>query len=447
VPDRDHGYIMEAVRAIARPLYGEHELDDIAELIAHKRIVMLGEASHGTHEFYDLRAALTRRLIARHGFAAVAVDGDWPDVLRIDHYVRSGGEEETAEDALAAFERFPRWMWRNEEVVAFVEWLHTYNRGRPGGERAGCYGLDLYSLHSSSHVALAVLEDVDPDAVACARQRYACFDHAAGAPELYGLQAQLGISPRCETEVVAQLVEMQRRKIARGGRAPSGDAWFHAVQQARVVRDAEAYYRAMFGARDAAWNLRETHMADTLDMLAHELGSADAPAKLVVWAHNAHAGDARATELGEAGQLTLGQLARQRHPSEVALVGFTTYAGSVIAASDWDEPAEREHVREALDGSWEALLHDVDEPRCYVTAAALRDALGNRERRLERGIGVIYRPDRERASHYYHARLAEQFDLVIHVDATRGVQPLDALDVREPPPAALEQAETFPTGV
>jgi erythromycin esterase-like protein len=437
---------MDAIQAIARPLLGDTELDELAGLIGDRRLVLLGEASHGTHEFYDLRAALTRRLIAHHGFAAVAVEADWPDALRVDHYVRGhASDDELPEDALASFERFPRWMWRNAEVVAFVEWLRARNLGIAPERRAGFFGLDLYSLHSSIHAVLQYLEDNDRNAGLRARERYACFDHVAGDPERDGLEAHVGIGPRCETEVVAQLVEMQRRKIARSGRTPMGDAWFHAVQQAHVVRNAEAYYRTMFAGRAASWNVRDTHMADTLDLLASHLGDGD-PAKLVVWAHNAHVGDARATEAGQRDQLSLGQLARQRHGTAVALVGFTTYAGSVIAAHGWDEPAQRFRVAAAFDDSWEALLHEAGMPRFYVTAAALRTVLGRRDR-VERAIGVVYRPDTERPSHYLYASLADQFDAVVHVDATRHVEPLDVIDGPTSEPKDTDLPETYPTGV
>ncbi|MGE5181484.1 MAG: erythromycin esterase family protein [Acidobacteriota bacterium] len=441
------GEVPEAIHAIARPIHGEAELDEIADLIGDKRLVLLGEASHGTHEFYDLRAALTRRLIARHGFAAVCVEGDWPDALRVDRYIRDQlTDDDHAHLALGSFERFPRWMWRNEEVASLVDWLRRHGEGKRPQRRCGFYGLDLYSLHASIHALLQYLDDNDPDAAARARTRFACFDHAAGDPQDYGAQAFLGIGPRCENEVVAQLVEMQRRKVARSGRSPAGDAWFHAVQQAHVIRDAEAYYRTMFAGRAASWNLRDTHMADTLDMIADHLGDG-APAKLVVWAHNSHVGDARATEMGDDGQLTLGQLVRQRHPNETALVGFTTYEGTVIAADDWDAPPRRHRVRPGLPGSWEELFHAAELPRFYLTAPAMKRVIGDRAERLQRAIGVVYRPETERRSHYLHARLADELDLVIHVDATRGVDPLDPIAQPEPPQAEPELPETFPSGM
>jgi erythromycin esterase-like protein len=441
------GEVPEAVHAIARPIYGETELDEIVELIAHKRLVLLGEASHGTHDFYDMRASITRRLISKHGFAAVAIEGDWPDALRVDRFVRGMvTDDETPDSALAGFERFPRWMWRNHDVERFVAWLQQHNSEVVAEQRCGFYGLDLYSLHASMHAVLAYLADNDPATEARARERYSCFDHVMGDPQAYGMQAHLGVGPKCETEVVAQLVELQRRKIARSGRSPAGDAWFHAVQQAHVVRNAEAYYRAMFGGRTASWNLRDTHMADTVDLLAEHLGDS-APAKLVIWAHNSHVGDARATEMGDDGQITLGQILRQRHPNETALVGMTTHTGQVIAAYDWDEAGERERVRPSLPGSWEELFHGTELPRFYATSGQLRRAVGDHTDRLQRAIGVVYRPETERRSHYYHARLADEFDIVIHVDDTRALEPLDALIEPAAPPREDELPETFPTGV
>lgn len=442
------GEVPEAVGAIARPIYGENELDEIVELVAHKRLVLLGEASHGTHDFYDLRASITRRLITDHGFAAVAVEGDWPDALRADRYVRGQvTDDDSAEASLGSFERFPRWMWRNEDVERFLTWLHRHNGEVQADHRCGFYGLDLYSLHQSMHAVLAYLAENDPAAAARAKERYACFDHIGTDPQQYGLQAHLGIGPKCEAEVVAQLAEMQRRKIARSGRSPNGDAWFHAMQQAHVVRNAEGYYRAMFGGRSASWNLRDTHMADTVDLLADHLGRDGEPAKLVIWAHNSHVGDARATEMGEDGQVTLGQIVRQRHPNETALVGMTTHRGHVIAAYDWEEAAERERVRPALPGSWEELFHETELPRFYVTAAQLRRAVGEHVDRLQRAIGVVYRPETERRSHYLHARIADEFDLIIHVDDTRALEPLDRLEEAAPQPPEPEVPETYPTGV
>ena len=419
----------------------------LVEQLSRARLALLGEASHGTHEFYDFRAALSRRLIQHYGFKAVAIEGDWPDALRADRFVRDNpsDDDEDPDAALGSFERFPRWLWRNSDVTAFIAWLRIHNLQREERMHCGFYGLDLYSMHASMRAVIEYLDDNDPDAAARARDRYACFDHVQADPQQYGLQAHLGVGPKCETEVVAQLVDLQLRKLARSGRSPAGDAWFHAVQQAHVVRNAEQYYRMMFAGRTASWNLRDTHMADTLDLLADHLGDGE-PARLIVWAHNSHVGDARATEMGDDGQLTLGQIARQRHPREVALVGFTTHEGSVIAAHDWDEPAQRMRVRPSLPGSWEELFHETGLARFYVTGADMKRVVGEGAERLQRAIGVVYRPATERRSHYLHARLADELDVVIHIDSTRGVEPLDPIDDQAHTPAD-ELAETFPTGV
>lgn len=441
---RPVGESPEAIHSIARAIHGERDLDQIVELVAHKRIVMIGESSHGTHEFYAMRAALTRRLIEEHGFLAVAVEGDWPDTLRADRYVRGHGDDESPDEALASFERFPRSMWRNHDVAKFLDWLRRHNAHLDERQRTGFYGLDLYSLHSSMQAVIGYLDDVDPESARRARQRYACLDQMD--PQQYGLHAHLGVGPQCETEVVAQLVEMQMRKLARSGRSPTGDAWFHAVQQAHVVRNSEAYYRTMFAGRSASWNLRDTHMADTVDFISQHLGDG-APAKVIIWAHNSHVGDGRATEMGDDGQVTLGQLARQRHPNEVALIGFTTNDGSVLAAPDWEEPMERMRVRPALPGSWEELFHESGNAQFYVTAAQLNAVVGEHVERLQRAIGVVYMPSTERRSHYLHARIADEFDIVIHIDSTHALDPLDDFVTEDAPGLAHEFPETFPTGV
>ncbi len=390
------------------------DVNAIAARLADREVVLLGEATHGSHEFYALRAQLTRRLISAHGFGAIAIEGDWPDAQRAARFVRGEGGDRDAAAALGDFRRFPTWMWRNHDAVELLTWL------REQAPRTGFYGLDLYSLHASAAKVLAYLARVDPAAARRARERYACFDHMD--PHQYARFTHLGISEGCEAEVVAQLVEMQRDALA-------NDAAFEAVQNAHVVRDAEAYYRAMFGGRQASWNLRDTHMADTLDALA-------ARGKVIVWAHNSHVGDARATEMGEGGEVTLGQLARMRH--HVGLVGFTTYDGTVACAPDWDEPVQIERVRPALAGSWEQMFHQLGLPRFAVDASELPKGA-----HLHRAIGVVYRPQTERRSHYFTARMRDQFDLVIHVDRTRAVSPLD---VAQPHPVE-ELPETFPTGV
>ena len=331
------------LRSAARPL------DDLLELVGDARFVLLGEASHGTHEFYAIRSALTKRLIADRGFRGVAVEADWPAAARVNGYVHGGGGDSDARAALGDFRRFPRWMWRNDVVVELVEWMREH-----GGD-AGFYGLDLYSLRDSMAAVVEYLDTIDPAAAQRARQRYACFD--AFDEQAYGYAAGLGDKESCEDAVVEQLRELRDRAAelaARDGRLPA-DAHFIAEQNAKLAAAAEQYYRAMFRGRTSSWNLRDTHMADTLDALAEHLEGAG----IVVWAHNSHVGDARATSMSWAhDELNLGQLARERHGEAVCIVGFTTHAGTVTAASDWDQPPHRRSVRPSLEGSVERLLHE-----------------------------------------------------------------------------------------
>jgi erythromycin esterase-like protein/predicted phosphoribosyltransferase len=435
----------DRIRAGVVVLQDANAYDALIKAIGSARIVMLGEASHGTHEFYQERAFITERLIAEAGFSAVAVEADWPDAYRVNRYVRGASSDENATDALGDFGRFPLWMWRNTDVVAFVEWLRSHNDTQPVDRRAGFYGIDLYSLRTSMQAVLDYLSKVDPAAARVARSRYACFDHF-GEPQSYGYAAEAGWVPSCEQQVVTQLVELQRRRAeyaSRDGRIARDD-FFYAEQNARLVRDAEQYYRTMFRGRNESWNLRDRHMADTLVELLRFLDESGSPSRVVVWAHNSHLGDARATDMGERGELNVGQLMRERFGADAVSVGFTTYSGTVTAASDWDEPAERKTVRPGLPGSYERLFHDTGIPRFLLP---LRDdenlsrALATP--RLERAIGVIYRPDTERGSHYFHARLPRQFDFVLHFDHTTALEPLERTAGWE----AGEPAETYPFGV
>jgi erythromycin esterase-like protein len=417
----------EAVGRIARPIHGEPDLDRLLEQVGAARLVLIGEASHGAHELNDLRGTLTRKLIAEHGFAAVAIAGGWPEAIRVDRYVRGQGHDESAAAALAGFDRFPTWMWRNADVAAFAEWLATWNLQRSAELRTGFYGLDLYSMYVAIRSLLSFLEDADPAAAHAARALYAQLDQVAAAGED---RPGLEVAASHEDEVVAQLVEMQRRHAARSGRTPAGDGWFHAMQSSHMLQNAEAYYRALLRGR-VAWNARDAQMADAVDMLADQLGQPGhpgMPARLVVWAHNRHVGDARATAMGEAGEISLGQVLRQRHPGETALVGMMSYGGTVTCARGWDEPAEVAIVPPGLDGSWEQLLHASGYPRCYLGTASLRRAVGERAEQLQRAIGVVYRPETERLRHYHRSRLADEFDVVIHVDTTRAATGVDVVE-------------------
>jgi erythromycin esterase-like protein len=430
-----------------RPVTGERvDYDGLLGLVGDRRFVLIGEASHGTHEFYRERARITRRLIDECGFNAVAVEADWPDAYRVNRYVMGLSDDPNTDVALSDFRRFPSWMWRNRDTVEFVEWLRARNAAHAHpATKARFYGLDLYSLRASMEAVVEYLDRVDPVEAARARDRYSCFDHFGGEGQAYGYALASSRAIPCESEVVAQLVELRRRSEAylRRDGWIAEDEFFFAEQNAQLVRDAEEYYQQMYRAEVSSWNLRDRHMAATLDALVEHLDRQAPRAKIVVWEHNSHVGDARATEMSARNELNVGQLARQRYRGDCLLVGFTTFEGTVTAASDWGGRAERKRVRPALRGSHEALLHDTEGTCCWVDTGEpeVRDLLV--VPRLERAIGVIYRPDTERQSHYFHARLAEQFDAVIHVDHSRALEPLDRTelwDVGEPP-------ETYPSGI
>ena len=340
-------------------------------------------------------------------------------------------------------------VWRNAEVLTFIEWLRSRNDDlRDPGGKSGFYGLDLYSLYTSIDAVLRYLQHTDPEAARRARARYACFDHFDRDSERYAYAAGFGASQSCEDEVVAQLAEMQRRGVSatEGRAAAASDEHFYAMQNARLVKNAEEYYRTMFRGRVSSWNLRDRHMAQTLEALDAHL-SRDSPAKIVVWEHNSHIGDARATQMGAIGEWTLGQLVRERYDAESVLVGFTTHHGTVIAASDWGGPALRKRVRPALPDSYEDLFHRAAIDRFLLPLRGDNPATrGLRAARLERAIGVIYLPETERASHYFDATLPRQFDAVIHCDETSALEPLEAVDKPASVPSD-EAPEAYPTGL
>jgi erythromycin esterase-like protein len=442
MPNHNDHEVLEAVRHSAHRLRGEPaDFDPLLKRIGDARFVLIGEASHGTHEFYRLRAQITKRLIAEKGFNAVAVEADWPDAYRVNQFVRSESKDEDAVEALAGFQRFPAWMWRNADVLDFIGWLRNYNDGHHV-KRAGFYGLDLYSLHASIRAVLDFLDKVDPEAARRARYRYGCFEHFGEDTQAYGYAASFGLGKSCEDEAVSQWVEMRRRaaELSRRDGRVFPDEFFFAEQNARLVKNAEEYYRSMFRERVSSWNLRDTHMAETLDALVQHLGAKNA--KVVIWAHNSHLGDARATEVGQRGELNLGQLVRQRYGKDAVLVGFSTYTGTVTAASDWDGPAERKYVRPALLGSYESLFHRSGVPNFLLLLDNGQEVTTFlRESRLERAIGVIYLPQSERVSHYFHAQLPDQFDAILHLDETRAVEPLERAAVWE----RGEVPETYPS--
>jgi erythromycin esterase-like protein len=438
-------HALDAIRRSARWFEAAADgFGPLVDAIGDASLVLIGEASHGTHEFYRTRAELTKALITQRGFNIVAVEADWPDAYRVNRWVRHASAEPDAEAALGDFTRFPRWMWRNRDVVEFLEWLHTHNASNAATARTGFYGLDLYSLHASIDAVLTYLRKVDPAAAERARYRYGCFEDFGEDTQAYGYAASAGLSSSCEDDVVAQLVELRRRAAdyaSRDGRI-AADEYFFAEQNARLVRNAEEYYRSMFGGHVLSWNLRDTHMMETLEALLAHVRHTTGQARAVIWAHNSHLGDARATYMGDAGQLNLGQLVREKHGRQARLIGFTTHTGTVTAASNWDEPAQRKRIRPSLPDSYERLFHDVDVPQFLLLLddEDIRSIVS--PPRLERAIGVIYRPDTERISHYFTAHLPEQFDAVMHIDETHALEPLEAWSRDE-----ADLPETYPSAL
>jgi erythromycin esterase-like protein len=442
--DRVAAQILNAIQPLTTV---SHDYDALLEAIGDAPYVLLGEATHGTHEFYRERATITKRLIVEKGFNAVAVEADWPDAYRVNRFVRARGDDVEAVDALAGFERFPTWMWRNADVLDFVGWLRDHNDGlAPGSVKTGFYGLDLYSLHASIDAVIAYLEKVDVKAAERARQRYGCFELFGPDVEAYAYAVSEGLFASCEDAVVAELRELRNRAAelaARDGRMADDD-FFYAEENARVAKNAERYYRTMLDPRVSSWNFRDLHMVETLERLTAFLARHAGRAKVVVWAHNSHLGDASATDMRQRGELNVGQLMRRRHPMLSYHLGFTTYTGSVTAASDWHAAAQRKMLRHGCAGSYEAIFHHTGTPRFLLDLRPETPAIeALRGPFLERAVGVIYRPESERLSHYFHAYLPEQFDGVVHFDHTRAVEPLE----RSPAWESGEVAETYPSGV
>jgi len=431
----------------ATPITGDRsDYDGLMARIGDRRFVLIGEASHGTHEFYRERARITRRLIDEKGFTAVAVEADWPDSYRVNRWVRGMSDDPDAATALADFRRFPGWMWRNQDVVAFLQWLRAFNEAQAFDEaKVGFYGLDLYSMRASMDAVVDYLERHEPPAALDARERYACFDLFQGEGQHYGHAVTMNLAAPCEEEVVQQLLDLRARRqqlLAQDGWVAQDD-YFFAEQNARLVLNAEHYYRQMYRANVSSWNLRDSHMGQTLHELVRHLESRRSPAKIVVWAHNSHVGDARHTQMGRHGELNIGQLVREAAGDDCVNVGFTSHHGQVTAASEWGGPAERKRVRHALAGSYEELFHGLTERLGEAFLVRTDEFEGLPGNLLERAIGVIYRPETERTSHWFHADLAQQFDVVIHVDRTHALHPLERTplwDMGEPP-------ETYPTGL
>ena len=410
-------------------------LGPLLERIGDARVVLLGEATHGTSEFYRMRERISRELIVKKGFRFIAIEGDWPDAARVDHYVR---HLEYPPAEWTAFARFPTWMWRNNEVRDFVNWLRQHNAAIKHEARVAFHGLDLYSLYVSIRAVLNYLDQVDPEAAKVARQRYGCLTPWQGDPATYGHAALTGSYRTCEPHVVHALTELLEKRVAYAEH--DGERFFDAVQNARLVTNAERYYRIMYYGSRASWNLRDEHMFATLKNLLAFYGT---DSKAIVWAHNSHVGDSAATEMALRGEHNIGHLCRQEFGGSAYLVGFGTNSGTVAAASDWDGPMEIKKVQPALPKSYEQLCHATGHPRFMLDLRNRADLTGEQglgKPQLERAIGVIYRPETERASHYFQAILPRQFDEYIWFDDTRAVTPFDTAELAGLP-------DTYPFGV
>jgi erythromycin esterase-like protein len=415
---------ISAITRAAQPLYSR-ELD-YARLLRkadESRIVLIGQASHGTHEFYRERVRVTKRLIEDHGFNAVAIEADWQDAHRISRFISGNSADVSSLEALGNFRRFPAYIWRNMDVLAFVEWLREHNE--KSDQRVGFYGLDLYNLYASMQAVLRHLEKLAPIAAPQARYRYRCFDQFGESTEYGGYAENYDLNETREREIVEQVVDLLRHGSAFDDQNEGADheKFLLAGQNPDLLKNAEAYYRAMIRGSVESWNLRAQHMTDTLEQLAESLGD---QAKIVVWAHNSQVGDARATEMSRRGKLNIGQLIRQHFGESSLLIGFTTYSGEVTAASEWDGPAERRVLNRAIPNSYESLFHATGIQDFLLSLKedpAVHRALSRP--RLERAIGVIYLPETERLCHYFECHLADQFDFIIHFDRSRALVPLE----------------------
>lgn len=411
------------------------DLGPLLDRIGDARVVLLGEATHGTSEFYRMRERISQELITRKGFRFVAIEGDWPDVARLDNYVRHFDDVEKPPKDWTAFARFPTWMWRNNEMRSFVDWLHENNKHKDN--RTAIYGLDLYSLYTSIRSVLEYLDYIDLDTARVARQRYGCLTPWQADPAAYGHAALTGAYRTCEKEVVSMLEDVLSKRDQYSFN--DGARFMDVMQNARLIADAERYYRIMYYGSRASWNLRDTHMFETLQTMLAFHGP---EAKAIVWAHNSHIGDASATEMSARGEYNIGQLCREKFGASAYSIGFGTNQGTVAAASEWDSPMEVKAVQPAIDGSYERLCHETGHPRFMLPLRNLPVAVSREleKPRLERAIGVIYRSETELASHYFQANLPQQFDEYIWFDETMAVTPFKTKELEGLP-------DTYPFGL
>jgi erythromycin esterase-like protein len=420
---------VESLRTLATPITGsERDYDELMAMIGDHQFVLLGESTHGTREFYRERARLTRRLIEEKQFTVVLLEADWPDAYDVNEFIHGRGPSSAAE-ALGTFTRFPQWMWGNQEIAQLLEWMRAHNKTERGAaDPVGIYGMDLYSVKESMDDVIAFLRTADAAAAKRAEERYKCLARYADDLDRYAV-AIAGGSRGCQPDVQAQFEEMGQRITAAGrGHRPGDDRLVAAWQNARVAANGEAYYRSMVGGGVASWNLRDRHMADTIDAISQHLNEgAPHPAKVVVWAHNSHLGDARVTERSRIGELNVGQLMRQRHDGRSVLIGFTTYSGTVRAASSWGAQGRAQPLKPSRPDSFSSIFHHLGIPAFSLPLRGSSEAsaaLG--APRLERFVGVIYVPHAERESHYFETDLARQYDAVVHVDQTSAIEPIDS---------------------
>lgn len=424
------------IRSLARPLRVTSDLDLLVTTLANKKIVCLGEASHGTHEFYSWRAVITRELIELGQISFIGVEGDWPDCWRIDQWVR--GLEAPHLDArhiLADFERWPTWMWANEEVANFLDWLRSFNRDRAESERVGFYGLDVYSLWDSLRAIFQWLQEHAPESVPLALEAWRCFAPFDEVPQRYA-RSTIGLVPvSCADDVVQLLIATREAALSR---EPQDDAAFAAAQNAEVVVEAERYYRAMVRSNRESWNIRDLHMADTLDRLCRHFGS---DARAVVWAHNTHVGDARATDMAQAGMINIGQITREKYGTEdVVLVGFASHRGEVVAAAEWGSNEQVLEVPVAIRGTHEDLLHSALGYPAVLDFGSDRNGPWLHSHRGHRAIGVVYQPGRE-FGNYVPTVMGRRYDAFIWLEDTTPLEPL-----RHEPPLREAELETAPSG-
>lgn len=431
-------HILKKIKKAAIPL-DFHAYDTLLQKIGDAQIVLLGEATHGTHEFYDMRADITKKLIVEKHFNAIAIEGDWPDAYQVNRYIKQQAFA-NAYEALRIFDRFPTWMWQNIPMVHLVEWLAHHNR--QSTTKVGFYGIDLYSLYRSIDAIITYLDNIDSKRAQEARDAYSCFDQFRQDPQQYGYSVFLKLTDSCKDEVVQELKKLEtlQWQLVQEKKASSDDM-FYLLQNARVVKNSEDYYRSLFIDETKNWNLRDTHMMKTVEeIIKHYKKQGISKPKIVVWGHNSHIGNASATQMGDQGELNIGQLAKEKFGQDAFSLGFTTYNGTVSAASNWHMPVERKVVRDALPHSYEHLFHTADSSQFLLM---LDDKQIVPETLLERAIGVVYSPRTERLSHYFYASLAYQFDAVIHYDTTTALEPLEKPEIW----IRGEVPETYPSGL